>query len=75
MQEEHSGFSMKFSVITPCLNAAAHIEETVASVSAQAALRDGSASLQHIVCDGGSTDGTLDILQRIAQPHMRIASQ
>jgi glycosyltransferase involved in cell wall biosynthesis len=75
MQEEHSGFLMKFSVITPCLNAAAHIEETVASLNAQSALRDGTASLQHIVCDGGSTDGTLDILQRMAQPHMRIASQ
>ena len=56
---------MNFSVITPCLNAAAHIEETVASVSAQSAVRNGAAGLEHIVCDGGSTDGTLDILRRL----------
>lgn len=66
---------MKFSVVTPCLNAAAHIEETVASVSAQSALRNGSASLEHIVCDGGSTDGTLDILHRIGGPQLRVLSQ
>jgi glycosyltransferase involved in cell wall biosynthesis len=56
---------MNFSVITPCLNAAAHIEETVASVSAQSAVRSGAVGLEHIVCDGGSTDGTLDILRRL----------
>ena len=66
---------MKFSVVTPCLNAASHIEETVASVSAQAALQNGAASLEHIICDGGSTDGTLDILRRIEKPHMRVISQ
>src|SRR5687767_2926222 len=66
---------MRFSVVTPCLNAASLIEETIASVSAQSALRDGSAQLQHIVCDGGSTDGTLEILRRLEQPYMRIVSQ
>jgi len=66
---------MKFSVITPCLNAASHIEETVASVAAQSALLDGSATLEHIVCDGGSTDGTLEILRRRENPHMRVLSQ
>src|SRR5262245_19402311 len=75
MQEEHSGFPVKFSVITPCLNAASHIEETITSVGGQAALRDGSATLEHIVCDGGSTDGTLEILRRMERPHMRISSQ
>jgi glycosyltransferase involved in cell wall biosynthesis len=66
---------MKFSVVTPCLNAASHIEETVASVSAQSVLRDSGAEIEHIVCDGGSTDGTLEILRRIEKPHMRIVSQ
>jgi glycosyltransferase involved in cell wall biosynthesis len=75
MRAEHSGFPVKFSVVTPCLNAAARIEETVASVSAQAAVRDGRVALEHIICDGGSTDGTLEILRRIEQPHMRISSQ
>lgn len=66
---------MKFSVVTPCLNAAAHIEETVASVANQSIVRDGSAQLQHLVYDGGSTDGTLEILRRLEQPHMRIESR
>ena len=66
---------MKFSVVTPCLNAASHIEETVASVSAQSVLRDGGAQVEHVVCDGGSTDGTLEILRRIEQPHLRVVSQ
>jgi glycosyltransferase involved in cell wall biosynthesis len=66
---------MKFSVVTPCLNAARHIEETVASVSAQSAVRDGSAALEHIVCDGGSTDGTLEILRRMETPNLRVLSQ
>jgi glycosyltransferase involved in cell wall biosynthesis len=66
---------MKFSVVTPCLNAASHIEETVASVADQSAVRNGTASLEHILCDGGSTDGTLEILRRLEKPHMRILSQ
>jgi glycosyltransferase involved in cell wall biosynthesis len=66
---------VKFSVITPCLNAASHIEETVSSIASQAAVRDGSVALEHIICDGGSTDGTLEILRRLEQPHMRVSSQ
>lgn len=65
---------MKFSVVTPCLNAASHIEETVASVSAQSAVRSGSDTVEHIICDGGSNDATLEILRRIALPHMRIVT-
>jgi glycosyltransferase involved in cell wall biosynthesis len=66
---------MKFSVVTPCFNAASYIEETVASIANQSAVRDGTASLEHIICDGGSTDGTLEILRRLEKPHMRILSQ
>jgi glycosyltransferase involved in cell wall biosynthesis len=66
---------MKFSVVTPCYNAASRIEETVAAIGAQAAVRDGKATLEHIICDGGSTDGTLEILRRLEQPHMRISSR
>ncbi len=49
---------VSFSVVTPCLNAEATIAETLASVRAQAV--DG---VEHVVVDGGSTDGTLDILR------------
>jgi glycosyltransferase involved in cell wall biosynthesis len=66
---------MKFSVVTPCLNAAPHIEETVASVTAQSAVQSGAAELEHIICDGGSADGTLEILQRIGGPQLRVDSR
>jgi glycosyltransferase involved in cell wall biosynthesis len=48
------------SVITPCLNAAGTIEETVESVRAQDYPR-----VEHLVVDGGSSDGTLDLLERL----------
>jgi glycosyltransferase involved in cell wall biosynthesis len=48
------------SVITPCLNAAGTIEETVESVRTQDYPR-----VEHLVVDGGSSDGTLDLLERL----------
>ena len=46
------------TVVTPCLNSAATIIQTLDSVAPQ--LRDGD---EHLVVDGGSTDGTLDLLE------------
>jgi glycosyltransferase involved in cell wall biosynthesis len=46
------------SIVTPCLNAAGTIEEALASVTAQRYPR-----LEHVVVDGGSTDGTVDLLR------------
>jgi glycosyltransferase involved in cell wall biosynthesis len=46
------------TIITPCLNAAATLPATLASVRAQE-----YPGLEHIVVDGGSTDGTLELLQ------------
>ena len=48
------------SIVTPCLDAAATIEETIASLRAQ-----DYPHLEHVVVDGGSTDGTLEILDRL----------
>jgi len=48
------------SVVTPCLDAAATIEETLASVRSQAY----AGELEHVVIDGGSSDGTLELLER-----------
>jgi len=50
---------MKISVITPSYNQADFIKETLQSVAHQGF--DGE--LEHIVIDGGSTDGTIDILK------------
>lgn len=50
---------MKVSVVTVCLNDAATIEAALESVARQA-----HAEVEHVVVDGGSTDGTLDILRR-----------
>jgi glycosyl transferase family 2 len=47
------------SVVTPTLNQARYLERTLASVRGQTYPR-----IEHIVIDGGSTDGTLDILRR-----------
>jgi glycosyltransferase involved in cell wall biosynthesis len=49
------------TIVTPTFNAAATIEETLASIAAQ-----NYPGLEHVVVDGGSTDGTLAILQREA---------
>jgi glycosyltransferase involved in cell wall biosynthesis len=44
------------TIVTPCLNAAGTLREALASVQA-------AGSIEHVVVDGGSTDGTLDILR------------
>lgn len=50
---------MKISLVTPCFNCAAYIEETIESVLSQ-----GIVDLEYFVIDGGSTDGTVDIIRR-----------
>ncbi|MHC4617662.1 MAG: glycosyltransferase [Planctomycetota bacterium] len=53
------------SVVTPCYNAEEFIRETVESVIRNTAFEEGSACLQYIICDGGSTDRTLAIVERV----------
>jgi glycosyltransferase involved in cell wall biosynthesis len=47
------------SIVTPCLNSARFLEETILSVLGQDYPR-----IEYIVMDGGSQDGTLEILRR-----------
>jgi glycosyltransferase involved in cell wall biosynthesis len=52
------------SVVMPCHNAAPFVEEAVASVLAQTYPR-----VELVIVDDGSTDGSSDILQRLAVEH------
>jgi glycosyltransferase involved in cell wall biosynthesis len=50
---------MKVSIITPSLNSVDTIEDTLLSVENQS-----HADIEHIVVDGDSTDGTVDIIKK-----------
>lgn len=55
----------RISVITPCMNAVRHLPEAIASVQ-----RQPRADVEHIIVDGGSTDGTLQLLAQ--HPHLQV---
>jgi glycosyltransferase involved in cell wall biosynthesis len=66
-------FNMKFpkiSVITISLNSARYIEECIRSVVEQ-----NYPALEYIIIDGGSTDGTLDIINKYADKISVIVSE
>ena len=50
---------MKVTIITTCLNRVHTIGRAIESV-----IRQDYADIEYIVVDGGSTDGTLDVINR-----------
>jgi glycosyltransferase involved in cell wall biosynthesis len=64
----------KISIVTPSFNQAVFIEETLRSVGSQQ-----YSVIEHIVIDGASTDGTVDILKRYSSTpgweHLRWISE
>jgi glycosyltransferase involved in cell wall biosynthesis len=61
---------MKISVVTVSYNAAATIADTLSSVSAQ-----DYPNLEHIIVDGASSDGTVAIIERMADARTRVLSE
>lgn len=55
----------KISIITPCFNAENYIAETIESVVTQKAVINGCVELEYIICDGGSTDRTVEIAETL----------
>lgn len=58
---------MKLSIITVCLNSRRFIGETIESVLSQ-----DYGDVEHVIVDGGSTDGTLDLIRRYAADDERV---
>ena len=61
---------MEISVITVCYNSAATLRDTLDSVRAQS-----WRNIEYVVVDGGSTDGTLDILREYPDVVTRLVSE
>jgi glycosyltransferase involved in cell wall biosynthesis len=60
-----------FTVVTPSFNQAAYLGRTAASILGQ----QGNFALRWLVIDGGSTDGTIDLLRSIADPRLSWISE
>lgn len=61
---------MKVSIITVCLNSVGTIEDTIKSVLSQS-----YKNIEYIIIDGGSTDGTLDIINRYKKNIAKVVSE
>lgn len=64
--------SYQVSVITVTFNAARSVEKTIRSVISQTVFAE---QVQYIVIDGGSSDGTLDIIRRYKDKVSHIVSE
>ncbi len=58
---------MKVSVITVCFNSCKFIRQTIESVLSQT-----FPNLEYVIVDGGSTDGTIDLIRQYAETDSRV---
>jgi glycosyltransferase len=61
---------MKISIITAVYNREQTVGQAIASVAAQ-----NYDDIEHLIVDGGSSDGTLDKVHSLAHPGMRVISE
>jgi glycosyltransferase len=61
---------LKLSIITAVYNRQATVAQAIESVSSQT-----HDNVEHLIIDGGSADGTLTEVQRLAHPGMRVISE
>lgn len=60
----------RITIVTPCYNSVKTIEDTLKSIHNQ-----NYPNLEHIVMDGGSTDGTMDVINKYADKIYKTVSR
>ena len=62
---------MRISIVTPSFNQRGYLAQTLHSVLGQ----QGNFQIEHLVMDGGSTDGTVELLKSVSDPRLHWTSQ
>ncbi|MCK6601125.1 MAG: glycosyltransferase [Bacteroidetes bacterium] len=62
---------MKISIVTPAFNSYPYLNKCIQSVSDQ----NSQFEFEHIIIDGGSTDGTIEYLKNIDSPQVKFLSE
>ena len=61
----------RITVVTPTFNSAKYLEQTLQTVAMQ---RSPELSVEHIIMDGGSADGTAELVRKYAHPDTKFVS-